>query len=59
MTMTTTTVSNTSSSTTNYPNPHIGGEYMDYDSDYETKDDTTKGVTDVDPYSGAYPNHLH
>lgn len=32
---------------------------MDYDSDYDTKDDTAKGVADVDPYSGAYSTHLH
>jgi hypothetical protein len=29
-----------------------GADYMDYDSDYETKADAGTGVTDVDPYSG-------
>lgn len=32
---------------------YIGGDYMDYDSDYETKADAGTTVTDVDPYSGS------
>jgi hypothetical protein len=40
--------------TASYHDSNVGDDYMDYDSDYDTKDDAAKGVTDVDPYSGTY-----
>lgn len=52
--MMTMTVRTTLSSGTKRGNKsyHAAGEYMDYDSDYETREDTDKGIADVDPYSG-------
>ncbi|KAF9462625.1 hypothetical protein BDZ94DRAFT_1298429 [Collybia nuda] len=37
-----------------YDDDDDGGDYMDYDSDYDTKHDAVKGVADVDPYSGIF-----